>query len=63
MITKKEFNCIKGLVETENQLLNHLNESRENISEPQLREEIQKLTASVNNQKSRLLNVLEGKNE
>ena len=63
MITKKEFNCIKGLVETKNQLLNHLNESRENISEPQLREEIQKLTASVNNQKSRLLNVLEGKNE
>ena len=63
MITKKEFNCIKGLVETENQLLNHLNESRENISEPQLREEIQKLTAYVNNQKSRLLNVLEGKNE
>lgn len=62
MITKKEFNCILSLMECENQLLYRLYECERDADEPQLKEEFQKLTASVNNQKSELINALEVKN-
>ena len=59
MLTQKEFICIRSLVETENQLIYHLNESYENLSEPQFREEIQKIMASVTNQKNSILEFAE----
>lgn len=63
MITKKEFNCIRSLVEAENQLLYRLYECERDAEEPQLKEEFQKLAASVNNQKKALISALEVQNE
>lgn len=62
MITQKEFNYIKGLVETENQLLYRLNEGYINAAEPQLKEELQKMTAEVTNERAELLGILEDQN-
>lgn len=60
MLTKKEFNYLRGLIDTETQLLYRLNEGSENLTEPQLKENIQKLTASVNNHMSLLVKILKG---
>ena len=63
MITKQEFNCIRGLADTENQLFYRLRECEKQAKEPQLKEEIQKLSASVCNQKRQLMKALEEVNE
>lgn len=60
MLTKKEFNYIRGLIDSENQFRNILNEGYKNISETQLKENIQKFTASVDNHISLLLELLKG---
>lgn len=60
MITQKEFNYIKGLMETVDQLLYKLKESYEKAREPQLREEFQKLTAEITNERAELIKLLEG---
>lgn len=60
MLTKKEFNYLRGLIDTETQLLYRLNEGSENLLEPQLKENSQKFTASVNNHMSLLVKILKG---
>lgn len=61
MITKKEFNCIRSLTDAENQIFYRLKEGEKQAKEPQLREEFQKLAASVSNHKHFLMKELEGK--
>lgn len=58
-LTKKEFNCIRGLTDCENQLFYRLRECERQAREPQLREELQKLAASVSNHKQSLMKELE----
>lgn len=58
-LTQKEFNCIRGLVDCENQAFYRLRECEKQAREPQLREELQKLAASVSNHKQLLMNALE----
>ncbi|MBO5448074.1 MAG: hypothetical protein J5994_01985 [Ruminococcus sp.] len=63
MMTKQEFNCIRGLTDAENQLFYRLKEGEKRAMEPQLREELQKLSAAVSNHKQALMRELEAANE
>ncbi len=58
-LTKNEFNCIRGLTDCENQLFYRLRECEQQAREPQLKEELQKLAASVSNHKQSLMKALE----
>lgn len=59
MVTKQEFNAIRSLVETETQLICKFKVLEDEAKEPQLKEDLQKIIASLNNQKSNLINSLE----
>ena len=60
-LTVEEFNWIKSLVETQNNIIYRLEEYRKQIKEPQLRMDFQKLCASARNNKAKLLTVLDKK--
>lgn len=62
MLTKKEFYCIRSLVEELNQLYYKLDNFQKEVCEPQIKEEFQKFSASVSNQKFILLETLKGGN-
>lgn len=57
-LTLKEFNGIKCLVETQNNLIYRLEEYTKQIKEPQLKIDFQKLCASARNHKDKLMSVL-----
>ncbi|MGN0594997.1 MAG: hypothetical protein ACI4I6_07555 [Hominimerdicola sp.] len=59
MVTKKEFNTVRSLVEIENQLIYRFQSFEIQAKEPQLKEEFQKMLASLKNQKATLLDSLE----
>ena len=60
-LTVEEFNWIKSLVETQNNIIYRLEECTKQIKEPQLRMDFQKLCASARNNKAKLLTVLDKK--
>ncbi|MGN0601995.1 MAG: hypothetical protein ACI4I7_04720 [Oscillospiraceae bacterium] len=62
-ITVKELNGLKSLLETQDNLIYHLEEYSKQLRETQLRTEFQKLCASAKNHKKKLLSVLDGKSE
>ncbi|WP_295208459.1 hypothetical protein [Ruminococcus sp.] len=63
MVTQQEFSAIKCLVETEKQLIIRFEHYIRHANEPQLREDLQKFTASLENQKANLVNCLEDNND
>ncbi len=59
MITDREFTAMKCLIETENQLIKRFDSFVKSAKEPQLREDMQKISASLKNQKANLIGSLE----
>lgn len=62
MITEDQFAAIKRLVVSENCIIDRFEQYLREIKEPQLKEDIQKLTAALKNQRSGLLASLEDNN-
>lgn len=62
-LTLKEFNGIKCLVQTQNNLIYRLEEYSNKIKEPQLKIDIQKLCASARNHKDKLMSLLKVENK
>lgn len=59
LITKDDFNLVRTLVEEEEQLIYKFKSFENQLDEPQIKEEFQKIVASLNNQKTSLLDTLE----
>ncbi len=57
-ITQKEFDKIKSLISTHNNIIFRLEQFSKQVKEPQLKMEFQKLYASAVNHKKKLLSVL-----
>ena len=62
MITEEQFAAIKRLIESENCMIVRLEHYVSEINEPQVKEDMQKLTAALKNQRSGLLTSLEDNN-
>ena len=62
MITEEQFAAIKRLIVSENCMIDRFEHYVSEIKEPQLKEDMQKLTAALKNQRSGLLTSLEDKN-
>lgn len=63
MITEEQFAAVKRLIVSENCMIDRLEHYVREIKEPQLKEDMQKLTASLKNQRSGLLTSLEDNND
>ena len=62
MITVEQFAAIKRLIVSENCMIVSFEHYVSEIKEPQLKEDMQKLTAALKNQRSGLLTSLEDNN-
>ena len=62
MITEEQFAAVKRLIVSENCMINRFEYYVSEIKEPQLKEDMQKLTAALKNQRSGLLTSLEDNN-
>jgi hypothetical protein len=62
MITEEQFAAIKRLIVSENCMIDRFEHYVSEIKEPQLNEDMQKLTAALKNQRSGLLTSLEDNN-
>ena len=62
MITEEQFAAIKRLIVSENCMIDRFEHYVSEIKEPQLKEDMQKLTAALKNQRSGLLTSLEDNN-
>ena len=62
MITEEQFAAIKRLIVSENCMIDRFELYVSEIKEPQLKEDMQKLTAALKNQRSGLLTSLEDNN-
>ena len=62
MITEEQFAAIKRLIVSENCMIDRFVHYVSEIKEPQLKEDMQKLTAALKNQRSGLLTSLEDNN-
>ena len=62
MITEEQFAAIKRLIVSENCMIDRFERYVSEIKEPQLKEDMQKLTAALKNQRSGLLTSLEDNN-
>lgn len=62
MITEEQFAAIKRLIVSENCMIDGFEHYVSEIKEPQLKEDMQKLTAALKNQRSGLLISLEDNN-
>lgn len=62
MITEEQFAAIKRLIVSENCMIDRFEHYVSEIKEPLLKEDMQKLTAALKNQRSGLLTSLEDNN-
>ena len=62
MITEEQFAAIKRLIVSEKCMIDRFEHYGREIKEPQLKEDMQKLTAALKNQRSGLLTSLEDNN-
>lgn len=62
MITEEQFAAIKRLIVSENCMIDRFEHYVSEIKEPRLKEDMQKLTAALKNQRSGLLTSLEDNN-
>ena len=62
MITEEQFAAIKRLIVSENCMIDRFDHYVSEIKETQLKEDMQKLTAALKNQRSGLLTSLEDNN-
>lgn len=62
MITEEQFAAIKRLIVSENCMIDRFEHYVSEIKEQQLKEDMQKLTAALKNQRSGLLTSLEDNN-
>ena len=62
MITEEQFAAIKTLIVSEKCMIDRFENYVSEIKEPQLKEDMQKLTAALKNQRSGLLTSLEDNN-